>query len=197
MNDIATLIGRLLPFAVIASLALIFYLLDVFSVRPGFDSEPATVAARESAAARAINPPQARRSASFPPPAPSPAPSSRGENLPPPPQAAQSQAPIDPANNFAAESEMPPVGEAPEPLPPPSASMGELNEMDSAVPRYVPPAGSSEQPPETDMNTMAPIELTNDEIMQEEADSIDSESSQALDEAEQAASQSGAVDQEQ
>ncbi len=40
MNDLFGLIGKLLPVGVIAGLAGIFYLLDVFSVRPSFDGAP-------------------------------------------------------------------------------------------------------------------------------------------------------------
>ena len=41
MNDLFGLIGKLLPVGVIAGLVGIFYLLDVFSVRPEFDTAPA------------------------------------------------------------------------------------------------------------------------------------------------------------
>lgn len=191
MTDIAILIGRLLPFAVIASLALIFYLLDVFSVRPQFDAEPAKVAARQASAGRTADMPPARRSDPFP------APASGSEISPPPPPAAQGQAPVDSAHNFDPASELPPAGEAPEPLPPPAASIGRHDELRSAGSRYVPPAGSAGQPLASDMNTMEPVQLPSHEIPQDEGDRIESEALQALDEAEQAASQPGAVEQEQ
>ncbi len=190
MTDISTLIGRLLPFAVIASLALIFYLLDVYSVGPGFDVEPAKVAARQATAVepRATAAPSAQRSE----PVPAPAPSVASEVTAPP---SQGQAPAESVSNFQTEGEFPPQGEAAE--PPPTASMEQQDELNSPAPSYVPPAGSPGQPLASDMNTSAPIQLPNDEITQDDSELIESESLQALDEAEQAASQPGAVEQEQ
>lgn len=192
MTDISTLIGRLLPFAVIASLALIFYLLDVYSVGSGLDAEPAKVAARQ---ATAVEP---RATAAAPPaqrsePVPLPPPSVASDVTAPP---SQGQAPAESVSNFQTESEFPAQGEAPEPLPPPTASM-EQDELNSTAPSYVPPAGSPGQPLASDMDTTEPIQLPNDEITQEESERIENESLQALEEAEQAASQPGAVEQEQ
>ena len=198
MTDIATLIGRLLPFAVIASLAMIFYLLDVFSVRPQFDAQPAKVAARQVTVSdvRRVDTPSVRRSDPFPAPTKNPVPPA-SDGAQPPPQATQGPAPVVPANNFKAEREAPREGEAIEPLPSPAAPMGGQDELSSAVPRYVPPAGSPGQPLATDTNTLAPVQLPNNEIPQDEGERVESETLQALDEAEQAASQSGAVEQEQ
>jgi len=191
MTDISTLIGRLLPFAVIASLLLIFYLLDVFTVRPQFDAEPANVAARQVSPARTEEIPPVRRTDPFP------APTSSSEISPPPPQAAQAQTPVDSVNNFNVESEMPPEREAPRLSPPPAPYEGQQDGLNSEAPRYVPPAVNSGQPPETDMNSTEPVELSSDEILQEESERIESESQQALDEADQAASQAGDVEPEQ
>ena len=199
MTDIATLIGRLLPFAVIASLAMIFYLLDVFSVRPQFDAQPAKVAARQVTVSdvRRADTPSARRSDPFPAPTKNPAPTPASDGAQPPPQASQGQTPVVPANNFKAGSEAPREGEALQPLPLPAASMGGQDVLSSPAPRYVPPAGSPGQPLASDTNTLAPVQLPNNEIPQDEGERVESETLQALDEAEQAASQSGAVEQEQ
>jgi hypothetical protein len=188
MTDIATLVGRLLPFAVIASLAMIFYLLDVFSVRPAFEVEQAKVAARQIsvAAPRRVDTPSRQPSATFPAATAKPAPPAN-QGVPP---AAESTGSFDTAN------EMPP-SEPPTNLPQPAAPVGNQDNIESGVPRYVPPAGSPGQPLATDTNNMAPVQLPNDEIPQDEGESVDSETLQALDQAEQAASQAGAIDQEQ
>lgn len=192
MTDISSLIGRLLPFAVITSLALIFYLLDVYSVGSGFDAESAKVAARRATAAetRATAVPQVERFEW----APAPAPSAVSDVSSP---ASPGPAPADSTSNFQPESELPAEGEAPEPLAPPAASMGQQDELNSTGPSYAPPAGSPGQPLASDMNTTAPIRLPNDEITQDDSEVIENESLQALDEAEQAVSQPGAVEQEQ
>ncbi len=196
MTDISTLIGRLLPFAVIASLLLIFYLLDVFSVPSQFDAEPADVAARQVSPARTEEIPPVRRTDPFP------APTSSIEISPPPPQAAQAQTPVDSVNNFNVESEMPPEREAPQLSPPPAPYGGQQDGLDSEAPRYLPPAVNPGQPPaidmnSTDMNSTEPVELSSDEILQDESERIESESQQALDEADQAASQAGDGEPEQ
>jgi hypothetical protein len=182
MTDIATLVGRLLPFAVIASLAMIFYLLDVFSVRPAFDAEPAKVAARQISVVvpRRADTPSPQPSAAFPAPTVNPA--QPANDVPaPPPSAAQFQ----------------PPREAPVAMPPPAESMEDQDNGESAAPRYIPPAGSPGQPLASDTNTMAPVQLPNDEIPQDQGEQIESETLQALDQDEQAASQAGASEQEQ
>lgn len=199
MTDIATLIGRLLPFAVIASLVMIFYLLDVFSVRPAFDAETAKVAARQismDTPRRADPPSSSQPSATFPAATANPAPPAK-DGVPPPPQAMQPQAPGESTDGYDTASEMPPAGETPMTLPQPAAPVENQDTIESVAPRYIPPAGSAAQPLASDTNTLAPVELPDHEIPQDEGERIESEALQALDEAEQAASQAGAVEQEQ
>jgi hypothetical protein len=184
MTDIATLIARLLPFAVIGGLALIFYMLDVFAVRPGFDAPATKVAARQVTATEKPASPSAARSSPVPPPS------------------APSPAAAEPANKFAGESESPPQaeaqpqGEAPEPMPPPTASMNQ-GLSGSPAPRYMPPAANGPPAPALGMNPPAQDQQPSEEIPPEDAQRIESESLQALDQAEQEAAQQGAIEEEQ
>ena len=189
MTDITTLIGRLLPFAVIAGLALVFYSLDVFSVRPGFDAEPAKVAAREAPPRMAdVIPPRRSDSALVQPNISSPMPASA--NLPPPQGV---PAPGDANYNVPIESEMPPQDEA----APPAASMGQQDGMQSPVPRYVAPVGGHGQPLATDMNRMDASQLPSNEIAEDPGENINNETLQAVEETEQGASLPGANEQQQ
>jgi hypothetical protein len=190
MTDISTLIGRLLPLAVIGGLAAVFYLLDVFSVRPQFDAQATEkIAARKltATAGRAADSPRQQRSDSFPAPP-------TGMAVPPP-QPIPGSSSIGSENSFRAEGEFQSEGEIPETVTSPDGYPAQEDPMRGAAPRYVPPAGSAGQPLATDMINPAdsPVQLPSDEILEEEGQRIENETIQA----EQAASQGGDVEQEQ
>jgi hypothetical protein len=168
MNDLSSLLAKILPVVVIASLGGIFYLLDVFSVRAGVDnalpkraavveplprSNPKPLSTFTPVTDRAVVPPVSSEA----PPQGSP------ENSPP-------------------EASM----EAAVPLDPPSQPM---------APRYVPPGANEGQPLATDMNNgQDPVQLPNHEISQQEAERIEAEAQQQINETEAAAAAEAAAE---
>lgn len=172
MNDLFSLFAKILPVAVIGSLIGIFYLLDVFSVRAGWDREsPKRAAIVEPSPSAGKKP-----SSTF-------TPVTNRAAVPPsgavPPQGStENSQPI-----------MPPTGEAP------TATIAPGALPPQPMPRYVPPGMSNGQPLATDKNNgPGSAQLPNHEISQQEADRIEAEAQQQINETEAAAAAEGAAE---
>lgn len=188
MNDLFGLIGKLLPIGVIAGLAGIFYLLDVFSVGPSFDSAP---------------PQRAPATTATPGPAPKSAPVAR-EFITPPIQQPGNVAPF-PQNGDAAPFPAPPANSANAPKTAPSAiemsdvplddpsasaAMGEdaialpggqPDNLSAPPPRYVPPGANRRQPIVRGVNGQPPpAQLPSNEIQQDDGARIEAETQQLI-----------------
>ncbi len=156
MNDLSTLLIKLLPAVVIGALAAIFYLLDIFSVRPGVETAPTPrVIVEESSK-------QAATSSAPPPLMTRPV-----ESSPPVPTAVVSpvSSPVQPSGFPAPES----------PRPVESARM-------NSAPQYLPPPGAGMPQPLASDNapTEAPRQLPTHEIIQENGEQIDEETRRAV-----------------
>ena len=174
MNDLSSLFAKILPVAVIASLIGIFYLLDVFSVRAGWDSSPPKRAAAVQPSLSVDRKPSTtftpvtNRSADPSAPADQP-PQGRTENSP------EVVQPTGESNTQAAAQ----GGAPPQPM----------------APRYVPPGMNNGQPLATDMNKgQDPVQLPNHEISQQEAERIEAEAQQQINETEAAAAAEAAAE---
>lgn len=175
MNDLSSLLAKILPVVVIASLGGIFYLLDVFSVRAGVDNAPPKRAAVVEPLPRSNTKPLSTFTpvtdrAVVPPVSSEAPPQGSPENSPP----------------EAGQPTGEPSMEAVVPLDPPSQPM---------APRYVPPGANEGQPLATDMNNgQDPVQLPNHEISQQEAERIEAEAQQQINETEAAAAAEAAAE---
>ena len=163
MNDLFGLIGKLLPVGVIAGLVGIFYLLDVFSVRPEFDTAPAKPTI-----------------VSTPSPAKAPV-SSSNADVPAPvahtPVTAESPAATSTVN-------------VTNPLPAPGSTISQSNTpppmrveqppMPQPAPRYIPPGADPNQPLASDVNNGQAVELPSHEIREDEGERIEAETQQII-----------------
>jgi hypothetical protein len=175
MNDLSNLLAKVLPAAVIASLIGIFYLLDVFSVRPGWDNAPPKRAAVATPAAS----PNGKTL---------PAPATRRDSAVPAPtnEAVNAEAPADVSTGNPQPGEAKLDAAAPPGSPQPMA------------PRYVPPGANNGQPLATDMNNgQGQAQLPNHEISAEDAARIEAEAQQQINETEAAAAAEGQLEQQQ
>ncbi len=176
MNDLANIVAKFLPIGLIAGLFAIFYLLDVFSVRPNSDAAPTT-----------------RASVAQPAPASSQPATSRidlptGEAVSSVPRLAAPTGIAVPPADAQTESEM---GRDDPPLP----RQVELR-PDQIAPQYVPPGGSAGQPLATDLNNgQDPVQLPSHEITQDEAERIEAETQREMNELDSAAAAGGQVEQ--
>ena len=169
MNDLTNIVAKLLPIGLIAGLFAIFYLLDVFSVRPNSDAAPTTRASVAQPAASRIELPPGEAVSSVPRLA---APS----GIAVPPADAQTKSEIG--------------GDDP-PLPP----QVQLR-PDQIAPQYVPPGGSARHPLATDLNNgQGPVQLPSHEITQVEAERIEAETQREMNELDSAAAAGGQVEQ--
>ena len=183
MNDLFGLIGKLLPVGVIAGLAGIFYLLDVFSVRPSFDGAPPQRAPTMSAAPgteprpapgagerTSSSPPQPGDVTSFPQTgnaAAFPAPPVSGSNAPAmaPSAIEMSDIPLDDPSATAAMTE----------------EGGQQDNLSAPPPRYVPPQENQRQPITRGINgEPPPVQAPSDEIQQDEGARIEAETQQLI-----------------
>ncbi len=161
MNDLTAILTKFLPVVVVGSLIGIFYLLDVFSVRPEVESAVPARAANEQRVAPSPVVPVAtqetvQESAPLPPPtaAVTPIPATAPPtNVPPPPPAQYS--PVYRA------IESPPLNSSPRYLPPPGAGQTQ-------------PLASENAPSET------PSELPVHEITQEDGERVDAETRETI-----------------
>lgn len=155
MNDLTAILTKFLPIAVISGLLGIFYLLDVFSVRPGMDSAtPARRVIEQSAAPSSVAPSAMEKTVQeSPPPA---QPTAVVNPIPPSPQ----------PSNFP-----PPAPPQPMVLPPQNSS-----------PQYRPPPGAGQPRPLASDHapTERPTELPVHEINQDDGERIDEETRKAV-----------------
>ena len=169
MNDLTNIVAKLLPIGLIAGLFAIFYLLDVFSVRPNSDAASASRASVAQPAASRIE---------LPP----------GEAISSVPRLAAPSGIAVPSADAQTESE---IGGDDPPLPP----QVQLR-PDQIVPQYVPPGGSAGQPLATDLNNgRGPVLLPSHEIIQDEAELIEAETQREMNELDSAAAADGQVEQ--
>jgi hypothetical protein len=156
MNDLSTLLIKLLPAVVIGTLLAIFYLLDIFSVRPGVESPPTPRVIAEETSKRAAT--------SSAPPSPAARPV---ESSPPVPTAVAS--PVSPTVQPSGF----PAPDSPHPIEP--------ARMNSAS-QYLPPPGAGMPQPLASDNapTEAPRQLPTHEIIQEDGERIDEETRRAV-----------------
>ena len=181
MNDLTNIVAKLLPIGLIAGLFAIFYLLDVFSVRPNSDAASASRVSVVQPAPTSGQPASSQ-------------PATRRIDLPPgeavssvPRLAAPSGIAVPPAD-AQTESEM---GINDPPLP----RQVELR-PDQIAPQYVPPGGSAGQPLATDLNNgRGPVLLPSHEITQDEAERIEAETQREMNELDSAAAAGGQVEQ--
>ena len=164
MNDIHGVIGKLLPIGVIAGLVALFYLFDIFSVRPDLDTAPAKPAVMS---------------------APRPAPG--GADVRPPPTAqAPNNVAAPPAPRAGAVLNPPPAEVATES----SITEGDSRPSDAiptqpSAPHYVPPGGDPRQPLATDRNDgQVGMQLPNHEIPDANGAEVEAESQQLIDQPE-------------
>ena len=183
MNDLANIVGKFLPIGLIAGLFAIFYLLDVFSVRPHSAGAPTT---RASVARPA---PASGKPASFPP-ATSRIDLPTGEAVSSVPRlATPSDIAVPPAD---AQTEGETGGDDP-PLP----RQVELR-PDQITPQYAPPGGRAGQPLATDLNSgQGPMQLPSHEITQDEAERIEAETQREMNELDGAATAGGQAEQQE
>ena len=176
MNDLTNIVAKFLPIGLIAGLFAIFYLLDVFSVRPNSDAAPTT-----------------RASVAQPAPASSQPATSRidlptGEAVSSVPRLATPSGIAVPSADARTESEM---GRDDPPLP----RQVELR-PDQIAPQYAPPGGTARQPLATDLNNgQDPLQLPSHEITQDEAERIEAETQREMNELDSAAAAGGQVEQ--
>ena len=169
MNDLTNIVAKLLPIGLIAGLFAIFYLLDVFSVRPNSDAAPTTRASVAQPAASRIE---------LPP----------GEAISSVPRLAAPSGIAVPSADAQTESE---IGGDDPPLPP----QVQLR-PDQIAPQYVPPGGSAGQPLATDLNNgRGPVLLPSHEMSQDEAERFEAETQQEMNELDSAAAAGGQVEQ--
>ena len=177
MNDLANLFAKFLPVAVITGLLAIFYLLDVFSVRPSLDSAPTK---RVSVAQPAL---------------PSGAPASS------PPATRRIDFPVAPTGAAVSGVAVPPADAQSENEidadDPPLLRQGEVR-SERIAPRYLAPGGNAEQPLATDLsNGQGPVQLPSHEITQDEAERIEAETQRGMNELDNAAAAAGRTEQQE
>ena len=180
MNDLANIVAKLLPIGLIAGLFAIFYLLDVFSVRPNSDAASTTRASVAQPAPASGQPASSQPATSrieLPP----------GEAVSSVPRLAAPSGIAVPPADAQTESEMG-INDPPLPrqvaLPP-----------DQIAPQYVPPGGSAGQPLATDLNNgRGPVLLPSHEMSQDEAERIEAETQREMNELDSAAAAGGQVE---
>ena len=181
MNDLANIVAKFLPIGLIAGLSVIFYLLDVFSVRPNSDAATTTRASVAQPAPTSDQPASSQPATSridLPP----------GEAISTVPRLAAPSDIAVPSVDAQTESEM---GRDDPPLP----RQVELR-PDQLAPQYVPPGGVARQPLATDLNNgRGPVLLPSHEIIQDEAELIEAETQREMNELDSAAAAGGEVEQ--
>ncbi len=173
MNDLFGLIGKLLPVGVIAGLAGIFYLLDVFSVRPSFDGAPPQPSPSMSAAPGTE-------------PRPAPGAVERTSSSPAQPGSVTSF-PAPPLSSNAPGMAPSALGMPALPGDDPSATAamteegGQQDNLSAPPPRYVPPQENQRQPITRGINgEPPPVQAPSDEIQQDEGARIEAETQQLI-----------------
>ena len=181
MNDLTNIVAKFLPIGLIAGLFAIFYLLDVFSVRPNSDAASTTrasVAQPAPTSGRPAASQSATRRIDLP----------IGEAVSSVPRLAAPSDIANPSADAQTESEM---RRDDSPLPP----QVELR-PDQIAPQYVPPGGGARQPLATDLNNgQGPVQLPSHEITQDEAERIEAETQREMNELDSAAAAGGQVEQ--
>ena len=181
MNDLTNIVAKFLPIGLIAGLFAIFYLLDVFSVRPNSDAAPTTRASVAQPAPTSGQPASSQ-------PATSRIDLPTGEAVSSVPRLATPSGIAVPSADARTESEM---GRDDPPLP----RQVELR-PDQIVPQYAPPGGTARQPLATDLNNgQDPLQLPSHEITQDEAERIEAETQREMNELDSAAAAGGQVEQ--
>lgn len=156
MNDLSSHLSKLLPVVVIGGLTAIFYVLDIFSVRPGVETAPTPRVVAEQS-------PKSAPTFAAPSP-PSARPVDSASSMP--------TAVISPALPVLEPSGFP----APDmPRPVESARM-------NSVPQYLPPPGAGMPQPLASDNapSEASTQLPTHEIIQEDGEQIDEETRRAV-----------------
>ena len=181
MNDLTNIVAKFLPIGLIAGLFAIFYLLDVFSVRPNSDAASASRASVAQPAPASGQPASSQ-------PATSRIDLPTGEAISSVPRLAAPSGIAVPPADAQTESE---IGGDDPPLPP----QVQLR-PDQIAPQYVPPGGSAGQPLATDLNNgRGPVLLPSHEITQDEAALIEAETQREMNELDSAAAAGGQVEQ--